>query len=81
MNETLREILLTQQAMTWAWVVIATEGFLSIVVSAWALYVSRGTQASVERVRQSVERGEQSFERMGFYLFRKLGPIDLPPPQ
>jgi len=74
MGETANEILRTQQTMNWALIIMTTELLLAIVVAAWGLWVSRGTKQSMERV-------EQSFERMSFYLFRKLGPIELPPPE
>ena len=66
----------------WLLTFVAMLTFLGVVVSAWALYLARGTKQSVERVARSVERVEESAERLGYYLFGKLGPLELPkPPQ
>jgi len=70
MNETLVELARIQQGMNYGLIFIAFLDFLGVVVAAWALYLTRGTKASVERVAQMAER-------QSHYLFSKLGPVEM----
>jgi hypothetical protein len=57
-------------------VIIATEGVLSLLISAVAVFLARGTRATVREVARMADRMDERADRLGYYLFSKLGPAD-----
>lgn len=70
MNEILAEISRTNQLIGWALMAIALMDFLGLIAVSWAIYLTRNTNRMVE---QSLEEGR----KISFYLYGKLGPLDL----
>lgn len=59
----------SQELATLALVFIAALTFLGAVVAAWGLYQTRGT-------KEMVRKAKEDSERMNYYLFGKLGPLE-----
>lgn len=79
----MEEIARIQEVMFYGVVFIGVLTFVGVLVSAWVVYLSRGTRETVRQVSENVREAVQILrevdarsERMGFYLFSKLGPAD-----
>ena len=64
--ELLQAILTSQHLMAWALVFIASLTFLAIVMTYW----------TYREIRENQKRMKEDSDRMNFYLYGKLGPLE-----
>ena len=70
LNEALVEIARIQQVMNYGLIFIAFLDFLGLLMATWAFYITRDIH---RRTDQLLEESKQ----VSFYLFGKLGPLDM----
>ncbi|HSD10636.1 MAG TPA: hypothetical protein VLF14_06615 [Candidatus Binatia bacterium] len=70
MDETLLELQRIHQATNWVLLGIALLDFMGLVMTCWVFYLARGTKASVNRVAEIQNQ-------VSYYLFGKLGPLEI----
>jgi ABC-type cobalamin transport system permease subunit len=70
MNEVLLELSRVHQATNWILLVISLMDLVAAVGIAWLIYLTRD-------VGRMQARGEEEFRKLSYYMFAKLGPLDM----
>ncbi len=81
MSEALQDIARIQELTVWALLLLGFLDLLAVMTIGAVLYATRGTRRAVEDARRAAIEAEAriagSLDRLGFYLFQKLGPVDM----
>ncbi len=67
--------------MAWVLLFLGFLDLIAVVTIGAVLYTTRGTRRAVDEARRATIEAEAriagSVDRVSFYLFRKLGPVDM----
>ena len=74
MNEILLRIQNTEEALSWVLLAAVMLNVFGLVVSVWTGMMVREVARLVDKAR--VE-GDENSRKISYYLFRKLGPVEL----
>jgi hypothetical protein len=77
MNETLLQLARIRELMFWGLVFMAVLDFMGLMVAAWTFHVVRRVSLGGDKLGEILARMDERSERVGFYLFSKLGPTDV----
>ena len=65
------------ELLAWALDFVVAINFFALCILAWVMYVARQIHREVDEVIQRGREHSERMERMQYYLFGQLGPLDL----
>ncbi len=75
----LQRIASTNELMAYAVILLGVLTFLSLLVTVLGVYRATVQHREVMReIRSGSQAQLEAMNRLGYYLFRKLGPVELP---
>ncbi len=77
MDLILLEAQRAHQAMAWSPALIVVLDFFALCITAWVLYLCRGSGRDSARIAEILHEAREDSKRMQRYLFVKLGPAEL----
>jgi len=77
LDEVLHRLAAANELTTYVVAFVGLLTFLGLVMTTIAIYLAYVDRRAIMRM---LEEARLSAERQNYYLFNKLGPVDLPPP-